>query len=298
MTIYKTHEGDKIGGIRIGKGAFIGTNVVLSNGVKIAAGAVIGAKALVTRDCLDKAVYVGIPAKKIRNLHDKVIEEKIGRVNDISFTEKIARSKKIIRETLERYKKVRFACSWGKDSMVMLHLALEVDKGIDVFTVLTPYKPKETFEYMDRMKRKWKLNLKEYTSHESVVYELYKTDPDECCRILKVEPTKEAIKGYDAWVTGLRKDEGYTRTNYKEVEIYDDIVKINPILDWSEREIWQYIAVYGIDSHPWYKDGYRSIGCAPCTSIVSDDEPERSGRWRGTSKCSGECGIHSYKKKK
>jgi phosphoadenosine phosphosulfate reductase len=213
----------------------------------------------------------------------------------MNLVEKIEHSKEVIKKALKEHNKIRLACSWGKDSMVVLHLALQVDKNIDVFAVLTPYKPIETFQYMDRMKREWKLNLTEYTSDKIVPYELYKTNPDECCRILKVLPTKEALKGYDAWITGLRNDEGETRRGYKEVEEHGSITKINPILNWSEREIWQYIAVNNIPVHPWYKLGYRSLGCSPCTVIIDDEEPERNGRWQGTKKQAGECGIHNKK---
>lgn len=213
----------------------------------------------------------------------------------MNLVEKIEHSKEVIRETLSKYKKVRLACSWGKDSMVVLHLALQIDPNIEVFAVLTPYKPVETFEYMARMKREWNLNLVAYASNEKVSEDLHKTNPDECCKILKVEPTKRALEGYDAWITGLRNDEGETRRGYKEVEEHETITKINPILNWSEREIWVYMATNEIPPHPWYKLGYRSIGCAPCTEIIDDEEPERSGRWKGTNKCGGECGIHKGK---
>lgn len=213
----------------------------------------------------------------------------------MNFVEKIEHSKEVIRQALKEYKKVRLACSFGKDSMVVLHLALQIDNDIDVFAVMTPYKPIETFEYMDKMKRKWHLNFTEYTSDETVPNKLHETDPDECCRLLKVLPTKKALNGYDAWITGLRNDEGETRRGYKEVEVHDDITKINPILNWSEREIWVYMAINDIPPHPWYGLGYRSIGCAPCTDIIDDGEPERNGRWKGTKKQGLECGIHKKK---
>ena len=129
----------------------------------------------------------------------------------MNLVEKIEHSKEIIRKALKEYGKVRLACSFGKDSMVVLHLALQVDRDIDVFAVMTPYKPIETFEYMDKMKREWELNLTEYTSDEIVPDKLYKTNPNKCCEILKVEPTKKALEGYDAWITGLRNTEGRTR---------------------------------------------------------------------------------------
>ncbi|MDD5571902.1 MAG: phosphoadenosine phosphosulfate reductase family protein, partial [Bacteroidales bacterium] len=124
---------------------------------------------------------------------------------------------------------------------------------------------------------------------------LYKTEPDKCCDLLKVIPTRQAIEemNVSCWVTGLRCTEGRTRTDFKEVEERDKgLVKLNPILIWKEREIWQYLALYEVKVNPLYKQGYRSLGCAPCSNITND-ENERAGRWIGTSKCGGECGIHT-----
>ena len=124
---------------------------------------------------------------------------------------------------------------------------------------------------------------------------LYETEPDKCCDLLKVEPTRQAIESMDVkcWVTGLRCTEGRTRTDYKEVEERDKgLVKLNPILIWKEREVWQYLALYGVKVNPLYGVGYRSLGCEPCTHITTEDN-ERAGRWIGTSKCGGECGIHT-----
>ena len=124
---------------------------------------------------------------------------------------------------------------------------------------------------------------------------LYETDPDSCCDLLKVEPVKRAVEEMHVkcWVTGLRCTEGRTRTDYKEVEERDEgLIKLNPILIWKEREVWQYLALYQVLVNPLYAEGYRSLGCAPCTKITNEDN-ERAGRWIGTSKCGGECGIHT-----
>jgi phosphoadenosine phosphosulfate reductase len=99
--------------------------------------------------------------------------------------------------------------------------------------------------------------------------------------------------GVKCWVTGLRCTEGRTRVDYKEVESRDEgLLKLNPILIWNEREIWQYIALRKVDVNPLYAEGYRSLGCGPCSKITTGDN-ERAGRWIGTSKCGGECGIHT-----
>jgi len=148
-------------------------------------------------------------------------------------------------------------------------------------------------------------------SNQKPIKDLWKTDPDKCCEIFKVEPTKKAISNLDAWITGLRRTEGRTRVDYEVFEpcgnaltrmpgkeISTTIMKVNPILDWTELDVWRYLAIYNIPVNPAYKKGYRSLGCEPCTKLVKDNEPERAGRWVGTSKWGGECGIHTMHKRK
>jgi phosphoadenosine phosphosulfate reductase len=137
--------------------------------------------------------------------------------------------------------------------------------------------------------------LKVYSNDEKIPEKLYETDPDRCCEILKVQPVRQAVQemNVECWVTGLRCTEGRTRTNYKEVEELDKgLIKLNPILIWYEREVWQYLALNRVLVNPLYGKGYRSLGCWPCTKIAQGAD-ERAGRWIGTSKCGGECGIHT-----
>lgn len=212
---------------------------------------------------------------------------------------KIKHAKQIIFNAIKRFgNKVEVACSFGKDSMVVVHLAIQIKPDIRIFTIMTPFKPKETFEYKDKMIQHYNLNLIEYIATEKVDTNLPKDNPDECCRILKVEPTKRAVKNLYAWICGLRNTEGRTRKNYKEIEEKNGLTKINPILNWTELDIWRYLAINNIPVHPFYARGYRSLGCEPCTTIISDNALEREGRWIGTSKCGGECGIHTIALKK
>ncbi len=211
-----------------------------------------------------------------------------------NLLDKISHAKNLLHEAIETYApKIAVSCSFGKDSIVVVHLARQIMKDIPVFSVLTPFKPPETFAYKDKIQKLWKLNLTVYQSSKKVDPNLHKTNPDLCCHILKVAPAQEAVKHLDAWISGLRNNEGRTRKDFTEVEKKGALVKINPILEWTELDIWRYIAINRIPVHPWYKLGYRSLGCAPCTHLVADTETERSGRWIGTSKCGGECGIHT-----
>ncbi len=203
---------------------------------------------------------------------------------------KVKHALTLIQKALWEHERIAVACSFGKDSIVVVHLARQIDANIPVFFVNTKFKPQETLDLRDLLVKQWQLNFKEYKSKVDVPFDLHLTDPDECCRILKVEPAREAVKDLDAWITGLRSTEGRTRTNYKEVELRG-LVKINPILGWTEAGLWRYTAAHKLPVHPWYARGYRSLGCACCSK--PNTEEERGGRWQHTSKCGGECGIHT-----
>jgi len=216
-------------------------------------------------------------------------------VEILNFKEKVDRSLTLINEAYKKYGNgLVVANSLGKDSVAVWDLAKRVSSEIRGFIVTTRFKPEETVEFMQETVARYP-EIKVYKSDVEIPDKLYETDPDKCCDILKVEPTRRAIEEMDVvcWVTGLRCTEGRTRTDFKEVEERDKgLVKLNPILIWKEREIWQYLALYGVKVNPLYGKGYRSLGCLPCTKITTD-ENERAGRWIGTSKCGGECGIHT-----
>lgn len=215
-------------------------------------------------------------------------------VDSLHFGEKVERAKEILAWAFEKYgDKAVVANSLGKDSMVVWDLVKKVNPGARGFIVTTPYKPPETVQFMHDLMATDK-NLKVFKSDQDVG-NLYETDPDKCCQILKVEPVRRAVEemDVDCWITGLRCTEGRTRTDYKEVEERDEgLVKLNPILLFKEREVWQYLAVFGVPTNELYGLGYRSLGCSPCTHITAD-ENERAGRWLDSSKCGGECGIHT-----
>ena len=245
--------------------------------------------------------------------------------------QKIEHAKELIREGIETYgDRVAVGCSWGKDSMALLHLALEVDPDVPVFSILTIHKPDETYEYAKEVCEKYDLDPHIYMVADEIPQELqgmnvtllpmdeykkeaeriktetgrdiYYEDPDLCCQLLKVVPTRHAYKDMNlqAWFSGLRNTEGHTRTFLDEKEKRSDKeIKINPILTWVENEVWRYLEENDIPIHPWYDKEFengkkiRSLGCAPCTVPVHDYESERAGRWKGTHKKAGECGIHT-----
>jgi len=190
---------------------------------------------------------------------------------------KIKRSKDLIADAISRYgDKVACFSSFGKDSIVMLYLAREVKPDIQVVSVMTPYKFKETRDYKDKLTALWELNIETYEMPE-LGLKLYETEgPEKCCDYYKVQPTKAAIKdlGLKAWICGLRNTEGHTREFLEEIEMRDGLVKYNPILAWTEAEIWLYHALNNIPVHPLYAKGYRSLGCEPCSHISENSHPK------------------------
>jgi len=216
-------------------------------------------------------------------------------VENLNFAQKVDRALGLIRAAYEEYgDRLVVANSLGKDSCVVWDLAKRVSPDIRGFIVTTRYKPKETVQFMNETVARYP-QLKVYRNDEAIPERLYETDPDRCCDILKVKPTRQAIEEMNVacWVTGLRCTEGRTRTDFQEIEERDKgLIKLNPILIWYEREVWQYLALYQVPVNPLYGKGYRSLGCEPCTKIAQGAD-ERAGRWIGTSKCGGECGIHT-----
>jgi len=227
---------------------------------------------------------------------EELINDDVARLVDgLNFAQKVERSRELIRQAyVEHGEGLVVANSLGKDSVAVWHLAKSVSPDIRGFIVTTRYKPRETVEFMHQEVARYP-ELRVFRNDAEIPQDLHRTDPDRCCDILKVEPTRRAIEemGVTCWVTGLRCTEGRTRTDFKEVEQRDPgLIKLNPILIWHEREIWQYLALYQVPVNPLYALGYRSLGCAPCTRISLGID-ERAGRWIGTSKCGGECGIHT-----
>jgi len=228
-------------------------------------------------------------------LIEEVTENVVELVENLNFAEKVERSLDLIDRAYKEFGDgLVVANSLGKDSSVIWDLAKRISPDIRGFIVTTRFKPPETKKFMaEEVARCPELQV--FSNEEEIPDKLYETDPDRCCEILKVQPVRDAVRSMDVscWVTGLRCTEGRTRTNYKEVEELDKgLIKLNPILIWYEREVWQYLALNKVPVNQLYLEGYRSLGCSPCTKIAQGID-ERAGRWIGTSKCGGECGIHT-----
>ncbi|MHC4743096.1 MAG: phosphoadenylyl-sulfate reductase [Planctomycetota bacterium] len=229
-------------------------------------------------------------------LIDEVEHNVVDLVQNLNFAEKVDRALGLIERAYKEFGDgLVVANSLGKDSSAVWHLAKRISPKIRGFIVTTRFKPPETKKFMAEEVARYP-ELKIFSNDAAEIADkLYATDPDKCCEILKVQPTRQAVEkmGVKCWVTGLRCTEGRTRTDFKEIQELDKgLIKLNPILTWYEREVWQYLALNRIDVNPLYLEGYRSLGCSPCTKIAQGAD-ERAGRWIGTSKCGGECGIHT-----
>ena len=190
-------------------------------------------------------------------------------------------------------------CSWQKQSSALVHMVAELGVPIDVVELDTHLFFKETYETRDRLVERYGLNLIRpdvitvAEQHKEEGPNLWERDPDRCCHIRKVEPLVRALEPYDAWISGIRRDQSPSRAETPKLQWSDryDVWKVHPLADWDEKRVWAYIEVNEIPYNPLHDGGYRSIGCIPCTRPIRPDEEERAGRWAGSDKL--ECGIHA-----
>jgi phosphoadenosine phosphosulfate reductase len=194
----------------------------------------------------------------------------------------------------------RFCITSSMADAVLADIASRVAPGIDVVFLDTGYHFAETLGTADAVGATMDVNLIPITPVQSVAEQdaaygpdLYQRDPDLCCALRKVQPLAEALQGYDAWATGLRRAETRNRVIAPVVgwDARKGKVKVSPLARWTDDDVERYVADHGVLVNPLVYDGYPSIGCAPCTRRVAPGEDPRSGRWAGTNKT--ECGIHS-----
>jgi phosphoadenosine phosphosulfate reductase len=194
----------------------------------------------------------------------------------------------------------KFCVTSSMADAVLSHLVSSVVPGIDVVFLDTGYHFAETIGTRDAVAATLPVNLLSITPVQSVAEQdaawgkdLYKTDPDQCCALRKVAPLAEALSGYEAWATGLRRAETKNRVIAPVLgwDAKKGKVKVSPLARWSDEQVEQYVVDNNVLVNPLVYDGYPSIGCAPCTRRVAPGDDPRSGRWAGTSKT--ECGIHT-----
>lgn len=194
---------------------------------------------------------------------------------------------------------VALATGFGAEGCVLIDMVARITDDARIFYLDTDLLFPETYALCSQLEGRYGLRLERRSSRLSLETQarefgdrLWERQPDLCCRLRKVEPLKEMLTGLRAWITAIRRDQTAARASAGIVErdAKFGLIKINPLATWSSSEIWDYIDKYDVPHNPLYKDGYTSIGCAPCTSPVQIGEDPRAGRWRGSGKT--ECGLH------
>ena len=191
--------------------------------------------------------------------------------------------------------------SFQAEDMVLLDLVRHWLPNIPVLFLDTGYHFRETYAYRDRMAAAWNLNLVSLLPATTVAEQerasglLYLIDPTQCCQARKVGPLMRTLEDFEIWFTGLRREQSPTRANLAKIEKHrlpsgKEILKVNPIADWDWSKVLSYVEEHNIEILPLYQQGYRSIGCEPCTSLPTNSGDPRSGRWSGKKL---ECGIHT-----
>ena len=195
--------------------------------------------------------------------------------------------------------KLCLTCSWQKQSSVLVHMVSELGIDIPVIELDTGLFFEETYKTRERLVERYGLDLvrPEVISiaeqHKQEGPNLWERNPDRCCHVRKVEPLERVLKEFDAWISGIRREQSLTRKDAQRVEFSDryDVWKVQPLVDWDAKRVDAYIHVNEIPYNPLHDAGYPSIGCIPCTRPVSRDQDERAGRWADSDKI--ECGIHT-----
>jgi len=202
--------------------------------------------------------------------------------------------------------RIAFASSFGAEDVAVIDLIAKTVPDLRIFTLDTGRLHDETYDVAERIRRKYGLRIEVYFPEQGKIENLVNTkglysfresieNRKECCRIRKVEPLRRALSTVDAWVTGLRREQAVTRTDLPKGEIdeaFGGIVKLNPIAEWTQEQLWDYIRANDVPYNILHDRGFPSIGCAPCTRAIAPGEDIRAGRWWWENPEQKECGLH------
>ena len=212
----------------------------------------------------------------------------------------------VLRWAFQNYSRVAIVASFQAESSVIIDIASRIRPDVRVLTLDTGRLPQETHDMLDSVRDRYGIAVDVITPDPSDVQQivaahgtnLFYTSVENrrlCCEVRKSRPLARALENLDAWITGIRRDQGPTRAATQVVSVDDQhggIAKIAPLADWSKAQVWDYIRTNDLPYHSLYDRGYTSIGCAPCTRPTSVGEDERAGRWWWEQDGIKECGIH------
>lgn len=213
----------------------------------------------------------------------------------------------LLRWAIGRFgRRLAIATSFQAEGLVVLDLARRIDPGVRVLTVDSGRLRQETYDLIDRVRERYRIPVEIHLPEAAELAHFsaeHGTNPFyrslelriRCCEIRKVAPLARALTGLDAWITGQRRDQTSTRRTIRKVErdaAHGGIVKLNPLADWSDDQVWSYLRANDVPYNALYDQGFTSIGCAPCTRPTNPGEDPRSGRWWWEGEAPKECGMH------
>ncbi|MGQ0695875.1 MAG: phosphoadenylyl-sulfate reductase [Nitrospiraceae bacterium] len=209
----------------------------------------------------------------------------------------------VLSAALERYApKIVVACSFGAEDVVLVDMVHRINPSVPLLYLDTDFLFPETYATRDCIIQQYDLKPSQVLQVKSLLTPerqaeqhgeaLWSREPDRCCQLRKIEPLTRALKGFSAWITGIRRDQAPSRAHAGLIE-WDqkfELVKVNPLARWSWADVWTYIRIYDVPYNPLHDRNYPSIGCTHCTAPVAPGDDPRAGRWKNFSKT--ECGLH------
>ena len=201
--------------------------------------------------------------------------------------------------------KIAFASSFGVEDQVITQMLAQLSKPINIFTLDTGRVFPETYDLIAKTKSRYKLPIDVYFPESKEVETMVNTkginlfyesieNRKLCCGVRKIKPLQRALKGMDVWISGLRREQSPTRTEMRLVEwdALNGLIKVNPLIEWTEEQTWEYVKKHNIPYNELHDQGFLSIGCQPCTRAIQEGEDSRAGRWWWENPETKECGLH------
>lgn len=224
----------------------------------------------------------------------------IDRINAFAERFKGAFPQELMRWAFDEFAEgLLIATGFGAEGLALIDMAVKINPRPNIFFLDTGFLFPETYELRRRVEDRYHIQINMFQARLSPEAQaqkygpqLWSGDPDLCCRLRKVEPLREALRGQSAWMTAIRRDQSPARANAREVE-WDhrwQLVKVNPLAPWTSSQVWEYIRQNDVPYNPLHDAGYPSVGCTHCTRATASGEGERAGRWSGKAKT--ECGLH------
>ena len=215
------------------------------------------------------------------------------------------RARDLLARIAQEYRPAALACSLSIEDMALADIIGRAGLDVEIFVLDTGRLHGDTLDLVGRLEKRYGVDVRIYWPQVDAVREyVVRFGRDafyasvelrkHCCEIRKIEPLKRALSGKGAWITGMRRGQSASRTDIsmEETDKLHGLKKFNPLADWSEKEVWAHIRHYDVPYNPLYDQGYRSIGCAPCSRPVVAGEDARAGRWWWETQGASECGIH------